>query len=85
MVAISLTRSAMLMLERLYSTTNASEAAQTMISTTTASIEFSMFSTCATLSCVKLRLATCSIASRSAEMASRAGSSSLGKMLKMAL
>ena len=75
----------MLMLERLYSTTNASDAAQTMMSTTTASIELSMFSTWVTLSWVKFRLATLSIASRSDETALRVPSVSAGSTLKIAL
>ena len=68
----NLTRSAMLMLVRLYSTTKARLAAQMMISATTASIAPSMLSTMSLLSCVKLRLATSSSASSLAESVSRA-------------
>src|SRR5699024_11345200 len=54
MVAISLTRSAILMLVRLYSTTSASTAAQMTIMTTTALMELSMFSTEVVVSTVKV-------------------------------
>ena len=56
-----------------------------MISTTTASMELSMFSTCATVSRVKVRLATSSISSSAAEMVSWAASLSSAILLMTAL